>query len=586
MIDIAPLYDMLAESTISDYTGVYCVDSKTGEFRCFTSDPGFSSLHIDFEGPDFYTSLARDTAKVVLREDLGCFSDEMIRRNIADHIGTGKLPYIRFRIIINSRPIYHTLRMIRDISENNSCFIIGLLNIDAEVRIKQESDKLRSEREIYSQIAESLAGNYDTLYYVDTESGKYFEFSAADSYRSLHVPVIGQDFFAETRENVVRYVCPEDRDFAEGWYYRENMMKALREKRSFSYKYRLLIKGEKIYYRFTVILAEDDKHIIVCVKNIADEIAAAQERLDTHMRTITYNQIAETLASKYDVIYYVDMVNGSYVQFMANPIYGSLEIKEEGDDFFADTIENIKKIVHPHDADRLLTLIGKDHLITQLDEKKQFRIEYRLVINGTQQYTRLTAMWSSDKIHVIIGVENIDEEVRRETEQIHALNEANEMARRDSLTGTKNKNAYDELERSVQSNLDNGIDYLPFAIVVCDLNDLKTVNDSEGHRAGDDYIRSASQLICGIFTHSPVFRIGGDEFAVFIRGSDYPHRDELFLTLHNTVAKNIKRGSGPVIAAGMAVYDKNTDRRMSDVFERADGMMYGDKRKLKESGAL
>ena len=51
-----------------------------------------------------------------------------------------------------------------------------------------------------------------------------------------------------------------------------------------------------------------------------------------------------------------------------------------------------------------------------------------------------------------------------------------ELARRDELTGTKNKTAYAELEKNIQSNIDNGIEYLPFAIAVCDINFLKKVN--------------------------------------------------------------------------------------------------------------
>ena len=204
------------------------------------------------------------------------------------------------------------------------------------------------------------------------------------------------------------------------------------------------------------------------------------------------------------------------------------------------------------------------------------------MIDGKPQYMRLTVMWSSDKVHFIIGVENINEEIKKEKEHLQALNLANEMARRDELTGTKNKTAYAELERSVQSNIDNGMDYLPFALVVCDINGLKQINDSDGHRAGDEYIRSAAKLICDTFAHSPVFRIGGDEFVIFLRGSDYPRRDELIKTLHSKVVENLNKKGEPVIATGLAVYDPGTDAKVSEVFERADNMMYEDKRALKE----
>ena len=66
-----------------------------------------------------------------------------------------------------------------------------------------------------------------------------------------------------------------------------------------------------------------------------------------------------------------------------------------------------------------------------------------------------------------------------------------------------------------------------FAITILDVNDLKQVNDTLGHQAGDKYLCEASKIICNIFAHSPVFRIGGDEFAVISQGSDYENIDEL-----------------------------------------------------------
>ena len=188
----------------------------------------------------------------------------------------------------------------------------------------------------------------------------------------------------------------------------------------------------------------------------------------------------------------------------------------------------------------------------------------------------------SDGKHLIIGIENIDEEVRREKEHLHALNTEKELARRDELTGTRNKTAFKELERSVQDNLDKGVDYLPFAIVVCDINNLKKINDTEGHKAGDEHIRAAAKLLCDIFDHSPVFRIGGDEFAIFLRGEDYSSRHELIEKLSGIVLTNRESGRGPVIAVGMSEYDPSGDSNINDLFERADRLMYENKRKLKK----
>ena len=125
------------------------------------------------------------------------------------------------------------------------------------------------------------------------------------------------------------------------------------------------------------------------------------------------------------------------------------------------------------------------------------------------------------------------------------------------------------------------MDYLPFAFVVCDANNLKKINDSEGHVAGDEYIRNAAKLLCDIFAHSPVFRVGGDEFVVFLSGNDYSVRAELMEKLRSRVLANQKSGLGPVLASGMAEFEPETDSLVTDIFDRADKEMYENKEEIK-----
>jgi diguanylate cyclase (GGDEF)-like protein len=175
----------------------------------------------------------------------------------------------------------------------------------------------------------------------------------------------------------------------------------------------------------------------------------------------------------------------------------------------------------------------------------------------------------------------VDAEVRREKKRLKELNTQKELARRDELTGIKNKNAYQELVASIQDSLDNGSECAPFAFVVCDANNLKKINDTRGHAAGDEYLKAASQFLCGIFVHSPVFRVGGDEFVVYLRGSDYSQRQSLVDKLRSMALENQKAGEGVVLALGLSVYDPGSDKLVHDVFVRADREMYENKRMLK-----
>jgi diguanylate cyclase (GGDEF)-like protein len=178
---------------------------------------------------------------------------------------------------------------------------------------------------------------------------------------------------------------------------------------------------------------------------------------------------------------------------------------------------------------------------------------------------------------LIVGVNDIDAQVRQEEEYANHLARAKIEATVDALTGIKNRHAYRMAEERLNAQIAEGVSP-EFAIVILDVNDLKKVNDTDGHKAGDQYLRNACKIICDIFKHSPVFRIGGDEFAVIAQGSDYAGREALIEQVYaqNTRAK---QGRGIVIACGMAKYAD--DASVAPVFERADQNMYENKSSLK-----
>ncbi len=165
------------------------------------------------------------------------------------------------------------------------------------------------------------------------------------------------------------------------------------------------------------------------------------------------------------------------------------------------------------------------------------------------------------------------------------ISSAEKMASVDPLTGVKNKNAYAQWEKDFDARIEKG-EQEPFAAVVCDINGLKTVNDLHGHKEGDVCIKEACAKVCSAFSHSPVFRIGGDEFAVILAGEDYERREELVEQANAVPEDRSKIGPGETIAAGMAEFDKDRHRSLSNVFEDADRAMYERKQSLKESVAV
>ena len=154
-------------------------------------------------------------------------------------------------------------------------------------------------------------------------------------------------------------------------------------------------------------------------------------------------------------------------------------------------------------------------------------------------------------------------------------------AYQDSLTHVKNKAAYeiekDRLKREMQ---DGGAKY---ALLMLDINDLKKMNDNYGHERGDMYLLNCSQLICQVFQHSPVYRIGGDEFMVLLENHDYDCEEELIAEMDRRMAESRsekdpwKRVS---VARGLS-FCLPSDTNPDEVFKRADEAMYQHKKQMK-----
>lgn len=160
----------------------------------------------------------------------------------------------------------------------------------------------------------------------------------------------------------------------------------------------------------------------------------------------------------------------------------------------------------------------------------------------------------------------------------------NGLAYRDSLTGVKNKTAYLEVEKNMEEQMRSGRP--EFAVVVLDINGLKKVNDTYGHDFGDMLIICACKIICNVFRHSPVYRIGGDEFVVILENNDYEHYQELLENLQIEIDKyneNSRTDSRVSVARGIALYESETDLVFANVFKRADDAMYQNKAAMKAS---
>ncbi len=237
------------------------------------------------------------------------------------------------------------------------------------------------------------------------------------------------------------------------------------------------------------------------------------------------------------------------------------------------------------------TLIATDKVIDEIE--KHYMNTYSEKVPEVIQQT-LSGLWGGLVQHMAVVValfavslfmmlNNYRIMSKRASESEDQLGNMRNTAYRDPLTGVKSKIAFTEKESEINQLIAEERMEL-FCVVVCDVNGLKIVNDTKGHKAGDEYLREACMMVCKVFDHSPVYRTGGDEFVVIATGSDFEERYELLAELNKRVEDNIASGAA-VIAAGISDFVAGQDKDLHSVMERADVLMYSRKKELKAMGS-
>ena len=291
-----------------------------------------------------------------------------------------------------------------------------------------------------------------------------------------------------------------------------------------------------------------------------------------------YRRIS-ALAGDFLCVYIVDPESGDYREFNSAEEFKSYDLATKGTDFFNTTIKYAKNIVCAEDWDKFSSMFSREAVLDEIEKVGIYLLEYRIILQGRPNYVQLKAaiLDEEDEHRLIVGINDVDALVRREEDYAARLANAQSMANIDALTGVKNRHAYLEAEERLNELINDG-DISEFAIVILDVNDLKKVNDTLGHQAGDKHLRGACKIICDTFKRSPVFRIGGDEFAVIVRGEDYERVDRLVSDIDDQNRKAVING-GVVVACGMSKFEG--DDSVTAVFRRADRNMYDNKVSLK-----
>jgi len=325
-----------------------------------------------------------------------------------------------------------------------------------------------------------------------------------------------------------------------------------------NYEYDLVINGERKYFEaLFASIDPDDKIgrvIVASIRNIT-KLRETEQRLEEQEA------------------YFKQLFNNSTEAIcLLDNNHRIMHVNKRFEELFGYSEEEIKG----HDLDEFILPEecknkGKNYT-ENVKEGEKVKAE---TVRKTKDGSRIDVFMQGFPINLAngqIGIYGLYTDI---TERKKKEREIEYLSFHDEMTGLYNRRYFEnELERLGTSRR------LPIAIVIGDIDGLKTVNDNYGHKAGDKIIKSAAQVLIEVSRNEDVVaRIGGDEFAVVLPETDCKAAKKYCQRIRDEIVNFNSQSELPYnlsISIGMAIYDQDS-KSLEDVFNQADQNMYHNK---------
>jgi diguanylate cyclase (GGDEF)-like protein len=285
-----------------------------------------------------------------------------------------------------------------------------------------------------------------------------------------------------------------------------------------------------------------------------------------------YDRLVKVVENTKDILYYYQVKPERQFKYLTpsgDILYGKGAIEKAYIDPDA-----CYRAIHPDDYEIL-----HKKIIGEIDYNKPIIQRWKNRDDGkyrwTEEYT--TPIYENGELVAIQGViRNIDEKMKLQQELQYRIYH-------DTLTDLYNRE-YFELKFDEYNKQTN----VPVAIIVCDLDELKYINDNYGHKEGDALIKATANLLNRFSSNTiTVARIGGDEFVLLVAETTEKETDRLVQSIRKEIGMHNENGSDVIIKMSIGyAFNQNSKGNMAELFSQADKNMYKDKLKRKQLSCL
>ena len=279
------------------------------------------------------------------------------------------------------------------------------------------------------------------------------------------------------------------------------------------------------------------------------------------------SRISQLVERSKDIIYYYELkpeykhryTSPSVEHFLGNGTLAALE-NDSNTPF---------DIIHPDDYEIMYKKVTGD-----IDYNKGIIQRLRDTEGNYKWFEEYTTpIYENGELIAVQGImRNIDEKVKLEQDLEYRITH-------DVLTEIYNRDFFERMMEKYNKDFDTAV-----AIVLCDLDELKCLNDNYGHKKGDILIKESAQLLNQHFSENAIVsRVGGDEFAIILVNTEQTQVELLCNKLSKEISKyNVSSKDIEIKMSVGYAYSEHSIGEMEHLFTKADQHMYQNKRAKKQ----
>ena len=229
-----------------------------------------SDLSAERHGEDFFNEARKDIGVFIFEADRDSFLDIFTKENVMKNLDEQGVFVHTYRLMKEGVPTFVSMKIVRMGSDDRH-IIIGVNNVDSQMKAQETIERLKEEQITYSRIS-ALMGNFIAIYTVDPNTGNYMQYSASDDYSNLGTSRAGLDFFADSKNEIGNVIHPDDYDYFMSVFSKEKILERTQNNGVYKINYRLLLNNEpvQVSLRAGMVNEQDGPQLIVGVNRSSD----------------------------------------------------------------------------------------------------------------------------------------------------------------------------------------------------------------------------------------------------------------------------------------------------------------------------